>query len=97
MIISKQHKPEVLISLQGCTFDLSIFFALAKSRFSCGNANLFILVKYVLEQLGLHIDVYYASEINATAELVTMFNHGFSVSQLGDVMKIDRNTVSYPP
>ena len=58
---------------------------------------MFNSVKYVLEQLGLHIDVYYASEINETAELVTMFNHGFSVSQLGDVMKIDRNTVSYTP
>ena len=54
-------------------------------------------MKYVLEQLGLDIDVYFASEINETAELVTVFNHGFSVSQLGDVMKIERSTVSYFP
>ena len=51
-------------------------------------------MKYVLDQLGFEIEVYYASEIDAAAELVTMFNHGFSVSQLGDVLKLERTTVS---
>ena len=54
-------------------------------------------MKYVLDQLGFEIEVYYASEIDAAAELVTMFNHGFSVSQLGDVLKLERTTVSGIP
>ena len=58
------------------------------------NLNLCLFsVKYVLEQLGFDIEVYYASEIDASAELVAMFNHGFSVSQLGDIHKIERTTV----
>ena len=56
---------------------------------------MYIVVKYVLELLGLDVEVYYASEIDAAAELVTMFNHGFSVSQLGDVLKVERTTVCY--
>ena len=42
----------------------------------------------VLSQLGVEVDVYYASEVNHDALLITRVRHRDSIIQLGDVTKI---------
>ncbi|CAH1794551.1 unnamed protein product [Owenia fusiformis] len=44
--------------------------------------------KYVLDSMGLQVEVYYASEIEDDAIMVTHVRHGNSVIQLGDVTKL---------
>ncbi|VDP41170.1 unnamed protein product [Soboliphyme baturini] len=49
--------------------------------------------KVILDQLGLETEVYYCSEIDAEATLVTKVNHPEKVVYLGDVRSINLKTV----
>ena len=49
--------------------------------------------KQVLNELGLDVEVYYASEINEDAKLVATCHH--SVTHVGDAAMLTRDRVSY--
>lgn len=55
----------------------------------------YFLGKVVLDLLGLDIDAYYTSEIDAESLLVTSFHYGEMITPLGDVTKITSEKVSW--
>ena len=56
---------------------------------------LFFPGRYVLDELGLEIDVYLASEIDEEAITVTTVRHGEKVQHIGDVRNITSAEVGY--
>jgi len=51
--------------------------------------------KLVLDSLGFDVEVYYASEIDSDAMMVTKLRHRDSVTQVGDVRKLTADEVWY--
>ena len=50
--------------------------------------------KQVLNELGLDVEVYYASEVNEDAKLVATCHH--AVTHVGDAWRLTRDKVGYP-
>ena len=48
-----------------------------------------------MDNLGIQVEVYFASEINEEAMLVSEMNYGPRVTYIGDVTKLDSEKVDY--
>lgn len=60
------------------------------------NFNLFIfcLGFYVLTKLGFDIGVYYASDMDENATLVTKFHYGNNIKHIGPITEIDNEKLN---